>query len=85
VLPLLEILSGAAVVGFAVAAPRLFRASRRAPTFDGDRFDWRTPRLNLLATRSQSSGRRILFGLLGAYLAVSSILLVVRVVRLAIG
>jgi NRAMP (natural resistance-associated macrophage protein)-like metal ion transporter len=84
VLPLLEALSGAAVVGFAVVAPRLFRASQRAPSFSGDRFDWRTPRLTLLAAPTQSAGRRILFGLLGAYLAVSSILLVLRVVRLTI-
>src|ERR1019366_39031 len=84
-IPLLEILSAAAAVGFLATAPRLFRASSRAPTFDGDRFDWRTPRLTLLSTPAQSTGRRVLFGLIGAYLAVSSVLLVVRVVRLAIG
>jgi len=85
VLPLLEVLSAIGAVAFAAIAPGLVR--RHAPAAAGDgaeRATWRTPRLTLLARPPQSAARRALFALLGAYLAVSSVLLVVRVVRLIV-
>ncbi|HEY8080754.1 MAG TPA: NRAMP family divalent metal transporter [Acidimicrobiales bacterium] len=86
VIPLLEALGIAAVVAFCVLAPLLARSSATAPPPDsyGDKFNWRTPRLTLLAQPPQSLGRRILFGLIGLYLAASTVLLVIRVVRLAV-
>ena len=84
---LLAALAIGSAVAFVAIAPGMFRASARAPEASsyGDKMDWRTPRLTLLARPPQSLGRRVLFALVGAYLAVSSVLLVVRVVRLVIG
>jgi NRAMP (natural resistance-associated macrophage protein)-like metal ion transporter len=85
VLPLLEVLSAVGLAGFLVVAPRQFRAAPHAAGHhEADRVEWRTPRLSLLAAPAPTRGRRVLFGLLGAYLAVSSVLLVIRVVRLAV-
>ena len=87
VLPLLGVLAVAAALAFSGSSPscrpqRRGRRRRRGPT--ATRCTWRTPRLTLLAMPPQSAGRRVLFWLLGAYLAVSSVLLVVRVVRLVL-
>jgi NRAMP (natural resistance-associated macrophage protein)-like metal ion transporter len=86
VIPLLEGLGVVALVAFAVLAPLLAHSAAKAPASSiyGDKFDWRTPRLTLLARPPQSMGRRILFGLVGAYLAISSVLLIIRIVRLAV-
>jgi NRAMP (natural resistance-associated macrophage protein)-like metal ion transporter len=84
VLPLLGVLAALAVIAFLVIAPLQFvRTPPRVPVpGEPDRLHWRTPRLTLLAQPRLGPGRRALFWLLGAYLAVSSVLLVVRVVRL---
>ena len=86
VIPLLEALTVAALVAFLAIAPQLFRHHSERPAEDryGDKFEWRTPRLTLLSRPPQTVGRRILFTILGAYLAVSSVLLVIRVVRLVL-
>ncbi len=85
VIPLLIALSSVAFVAFVAIVPgQLRRAVPVASPGDPDRATWRTPRLTLLARPVQGAGRRALFALLGAYLAISSILLVVRVVRLVI-
>ncbi len=86
VIPLLVVLSALALVAFCVIAPLQFAHARRVvtPIDEPERLTWRTPRLSLLARPPQGAGRRVLFALLGAYLAASSVLLVVRVVRLAV-
>ena len=87
VVPLLTALGAAAGVAFLVLAPlQLARATARAPVpGEADRLHWRTPRLTLLAQPPTSTARRVLFWFLGVYLGASSVLLVVRVVRLVVG
>ena len=86
VIPLLEVLSAIALVAFCVIAPLQFAHARRtAIDLSGpERATWRTPGLAFLARPPQGLGRRLLFVLLGAYLAISSVLLVIRVIRLIV-
>jgi Mn2+/Fe2+ NRAMP family transporter len=83
VLTLLKVLSAIAVLGLVIGLPRQWRVTSDVPVFDGDRRDWRTPRLRLLAPPPTSWSRRLLFRALATYLAVAGILLIVRIVQLA--
>jgi hypothetical protein len=87
VVPMLLVLAVGVAIAFAAIVPSLFRAHREGPGpgYYGDKMDWRTPRLTMLAQPPQTRGRRVLFWLLGAYLAVSTVLLVVRVAQLIAG
>jgi NRAMP (natural resistance-associated macrophage protein)-like metal ion transporter len=87
VVPMLEVLGAVALVAYAIFAPLMFRRASREPEHPAtaDKVDWRTPRLTLMTLAPKPIGRRVLFGFIGLYLAVSSTLLVVRVIRLIIG
>jgi len=67
------------VVGLAVG----LRRQAPATPFSGDRRDWRTPRLALLAPPPASKARRLLMRAQFVYLSVAGALLVVRIVQLA--
>ena len=87
VIPLLVVLSALALVAFCVdrapaVRPRARASWRRRRAGAAHLADARGSRCS--RGRRQGTGRRVLFALLGAYLAVSSVLLVVRVVRLAV-
>ncbi|HQT99862.1 MAG TPA: divalent metal cation transporter [Acidimicrobiales bacterium] len=83
VVALLTWLGAIAGVGLVVGLPIGLRRSAPPVVYDGDRLDWRMPRLALLETPKPSRARRVLLMANGIYLATAGILLVVRVVQLA--
>jgi Mn2+/Fe2+ NRAMP family transporter len=83
VVALLEGLFAVAALALLLGLPVGIRRQGRRPTFDGDRRDWRTPRLALLAPMNSSRPRRWLMRAQMSYLLVAGALLVVRIVQLA--
>jgi Mn2+/Fe2+ NRAMP family transporter len=80
---ILEWLSVAAASGLVVGLPLGWRRSPGRPVIDGDRRDWRTPRLSLLDVQPRTRARTWLFRAVGSYLVVAGTLLVVRIIQLA--
>ncbi len=83
VVALLEILGAIAGVGLLIGLPIGLKKMGPRVKFEGDKVDWRMPRLALLESPVPSRPRRILLNTLGTYLAVAGVLLVVRIVQLA--
>ena len=83
VVRLLEMLAGVAVVGLAVGLPIGLRRAGPRPRYDGEKLDWRMPRLALLEPPTHSRARRWLLGFNAVYLGAAGTLLVVRIVQLA--
>ncbi len=83
VIALLGWLGGFALVGLVVGLPLGLARMAPVPTFETDRRDWRTPRLNLLTPLPASRARRWLMRGQSAYLFTAGALLVVRVIQLA--
>ena len=84
VLLLLEVVGAVAVLGLLVGLPMGLRRAQPPLAFDGDRRDWRTPRLSLLTVPPLTRPRRWLLRAVGTYLTVAGVLLVVRFIELAI-
>ncbi len=84
VVELLAVLAPIAIVGLVVGIPIGLRLSAPAPVFTGDRRDWRTPRLSLVAAPITSRPRRWLLRFVASYLAIAGVLLVVRFIQLAV-
>jgi NRAMP (natural resistance-associated macrophage protein)-like metal ion transporter len=82
VLRLLVVLAGVAVVGLAVGLPIGLRRAEPPRHYDGDKRDWRTPRLTLLAPMPSSRARTILMRTQSGYLFAAGALLIVRIVQL---
>jgi len=82
VLTLLEVLAVVAGVGLIVGLPMAWRRWLPPPTFIGDKRDWRTPRLALLAPIPKSKARTILMRSQSCYLFAAGILLVVRFIQI---
>jgi NRAMP (natural resistance-associated macrophage protein)-like metal ion transporter len=82
VLTLLEVLAGVAGVGLIVGLPMAWRRWLPPQTFIGDKRDWRTPRLALLAPIPKSKARTILMRSQSCYLFAAGILLVVRFIQI---
>jgi NRAMP (natural resistance-associated macrophage protein)-like metal ion transporter len=83
VVTLLEAFSAVAAVGLVVGLPLGLRRAGPRPVFDGDRLDWRTPRLALLDPLPRTRARKWLLRGTGTYLVVAGLLLVVRIAQLA--
>ncbi|MBU6495174.1 MAG: Nramp family divalent metal transporter [Acidobacteria bacterium] len=83
VVALLRWLFAVAGVGLAVGIPVGWRYWPARVTIDGDRRDWRTPRLTLLEPLPPSRFRWWLMRIQSVYLGVAGVLLVVRIVQLA--
>ncbi|MFI5036108.1 MAG: NRAMP family divalent metal transporter [Acidimicrobiales bacterium] len=83
VLTLLEVLGAVGVVGLCVGLPLGLRRAGPPPRFEGDRSDWRTPRLALLDPLPRTRARRWLLTGVGTYLLTAGVLLVVRISQLA--
>lgn len=83
VIALLEWLFAVAAIVLAVGLPIGLRKMTPAPTYDMDRRDWRTPRLNMLTPLPHSRARRWLLRAQSAYLFVAGALLIVRIIQLA--
>jgi Mn2+/Fe2+ NRAMP family transporter len=84
VLALLVTFGAIAAIGVAVGLPIALRRAPPRPTFDGDKRDWRTPRLRLLEAPVRSRSRQWLLRLIAAYLAVAGVAVVVRFIQLAV-
>jgi Mn2+/Fe2+ NRAMP family transporter len=84
VLNLLIVFGIIAAVALAIGLPIALRraAPREAP--EGDRRDWRMPRLRLLEPPVMSRPRRILLWFVGAYLVVAGVAIVIRFIQLAV-
>jgi hypothetical protein len=83
VVDLLEILGGVGAAGLAIGLPIALRRTPPTVPHTGDRFEWRMPRLSLMATPRPTRSRRWLLGANGVYLAVAGVLLIVRFIQLA--
>ncbi|HUY42761.1 MAG TPA: NRAMP family divalent metal transporter [Acidimicrobiales bacterium] len=83
VVSLLTWSSVVAGAGLVVGLPLGLRRARPRFAYDGERLDWRMPRLALLEAPRPSRARRVLLIANGVYLAVAGALLVVRIVQLA--
>ncbi len=83
VVALLKWLFAVAGVGLAVGIPIGWRYWPARVTIDGDRRDWRTPRLTLLEPLPPSRFRWWLMRVQSGYLAVAGALLILRIVQLA--
>ncbi len=83
VVALLEWLGGAAALGLVIGLPVGWRRSPARPPYEGDRADWRMPRLAVLEPPRFSTARRRLLALNATYLVTAGLLLVVRIVQLA--
>jgi len=84
VLELLIVFGVLAAVALAIGLPIALRIAPTPEPFDGDRRDWRTPRLRLLSPPIASRPRRWLFRVVAAYLLVAGVAIVVRFIQLAI-
>jgi NRAMP (natural resistance-associated macrophage protein)-like metal ion transporter len=83
VIALLEVLGALGGVGLLIGLPIGLSRMGPRPKYEGDRLDWRMPRLALLESPVPSRARRWLLNVNGAYLAVAGVLLIVRIVQLA--
>ncbi len=82
------ILLGCVLASVAVGAWALARASRSHSSVEVDhsaRDTWRMPPLNVLSKPLMSTGRKMGLAALRSYLAISMILVIVKIVELAIG
>ena len=82
------ILLGCALASVAVGAWALVRARRSHSSVEVDRSardTWRMPSLNMLSKPLMSTGRKMGLAALRSYLAISMILVIVKIVQLAIG
>jgi hypothetical protein len=84
VVTVLTWLSLAAALALVVGVPMWLRARSPRESFEGDRRDWRTPRLSLVSPAVISRPKRWLLRANATYLAVAGSLLVVRVIQLII-
>jgi Mn2+/Fe2+ NRAMP family transporter len=84
VLGLLVAFGAVAAVAVVVGLPIALRRAPEREPFEGDRRDWRTPRLRLLAPPIRSRSRRWLLRVIGAYLVVAGVAIVVRFIQLAV-
>jgi Mn2+/Fe2+ NRAMP family transporter len=85
---IMDIFLGCALVCVAGGAGALARARRSHSSAGVDRRDrdtWRMPPLNMLSKPLMSTGRKIGLGALRSYLAISMILVIVKIVQVAIG
>ncbi len=83
VLTLLEVLGAIAALGLVVGLPIGLRRAGPRPAYEGDRVDWRTPRLALLDPLPRSRARAWLLRGTATYLLVAGLLLIVRISQLA--
>ncbi len=81
VVTLLVVLSAVAALALVIGLPIALR--RAPPRPEGDRLEWRMPRLALLEAPPMTRARRWLLRANGIYLAAAGILLLVRVIQLA--
>ncbi len=82
------ILFGCALVSVAAGAWTLARARRSHSSVEVDRSardSWRMPPLNVLSKPLMSTGRKVGLGALRSYLAISMVLVIVKIVQVAIG
>jgi hypothetical protein len=80
----LTFVGGAGALGLVVGVPICWRRAGPRPVYDGDRRDWRTPRLALATPPVTSRARRWLYRSQASYLTVAAVLLVVRFIQLAV-
>jgi Mn2+/Fe2+ NRAMP family transporter len=85
---ILDIIMGCAVASVAAGAWALARARRSHSSVEVDRRDresWRMPPLNMLSKPVLSTGRKAGLAALRTYLAISMILVIVKIVEVAVG
>jgi len=77
------VLGAIAALGLVVGLPIGLRRAGPRPAYEGDRVDWRTPRLALLDPLPRSRARAWLLRGTATYLLVAGLLLIVRISQLA--
>jgi hypothetical protein len=83
---ILDIIMGCAVASVAAGAWALARRSHSSVEVDRrDRESWRMPPLNMLSKPVLSTGRKAGLAALRTYLAISMILVIVKIVEVAVG
>ena len=84
---ILTIVLGCAVAAVAAGGWALTRSLRVHSSVEVDRRDresWRMPPLNMLSKPVMSAGRRAVLIVLGSYMAITMVLVIVRIVQMAL-
>ena len=84
---ILGIAGGCAVAAVAAGGWALIRSLRVHSSVEVDRRDresWRMPPLNMLSEPVMSAGRKVVLAVLGSYMAITMVLVIVRIVQMAL-
>ena len=84
---ILGIVGGCAVAAAAAGGWALIRSLRVHSSVEVDRRDresWRMPPLNMLSEPVMSAGRKVVLAVLGSYMAITMVLVIVRIVQMAL-
>jgi len=84
---ILSIVLGCAVVAVAAGGWAVIRSLRAHSSVEVDRRDresWRMPPLNVLSKPVMSAGRKVALTVLGSYMAITMVLVIVRIVQMAL-
>jgi hypothetical protein len=85
---ILDIIAGCALLSVAAGGWALARMRRAHSSVEADRSareTWRMPPLNVLAEPMMSTGRKVGIAALRSYLAISMVMVIVKLVAMAIG
>jgi Mn2+/Fe2+ NRAMP family transporter len=84
---ILSIASGCAVAAVAAGGWALIRSFRVHSSVEVDRRDresWRMPPLNMLSKPVMSAGRKVALAVVGSYMAITMVLVIVRIVQMSL-
>jgi hypothetical protein len=84
---ILGILLGCTAAGVTTGGWILIRSLRGHSSVEVDRRDretWRMPPLNMLSKPTMSAGRKVALAVLGSYVAIATVMVIVRIVQMAL-
>ena len=84
---IIDIVLGCTAVAVAAGGWTLIRSLRAHSSVEVDRRDretWRMPPLNMLSKPAMSAGRKVALAVLGSYVAIATVMVIVRIVQMAL-